>query len=639
MPETTDRDAVQALASTCPTSVQKAGAAPVTSPCTRREVRQRAITLADTTWTWRTKYDSFSDGTARPTGAQGADKPSQLVGDAEGTAEVGIPYNWGGFDSPWSHTDQGDWATWAAALTKYPDPSKGPLVGKTNTGCDPVKYPGKCSGGSPLTQVGYYVGSAGIDCSGFVSAAASISQANGTKPGTRWLSDNTWDWGSITGIGDHGPLDIQPMNFFVSGSHTFYYEYGMPDATGLSTLEAVVLDAGNDGAQRNTRTWLRVVSEGFTNYRSWWDKQNGDSPAKALPLTTLSSGQLTYGRGQSIWYRFTITGPRNVLLTNILGGDADLYIYNASLGFVKSSNQGANDSEAVRLDVPNTYYARVFSYAETNSTGISYTIQIPTPVAAGTYDDTSSAVQYDGSWTHSNVWPRAYGGTQSWAITFDTKFRMTFTGSRITYRYSKVYNRGDAYIYLDGNYVETISSYSPDTIWQAARTWSVTPGVHTIEVRVAGDGFVDLDSFVVDIPIIGGGIYDDTHSRFQYIGGWTLGTATTGAAGAYNQTLHWSPTPEDGATFTFDGYQLTYVYSKAWNRGKAVITIDGNNYGDVDLFWPSVVWGQCISYDLPPGIHTVNITVANRKNPASNNFFVDVDRLIVNDSCGGGGGG
>jgi hypothetical protein len=219
--------------------------------------------------------------------------------------------------------------------------------------------------------------------------------------------------------------------------------------------------------------------------------------------------------------------------------------------------------------------------------------------------------------------------------------RLTFTGSRITYRYSMAHNRDQADIYIDHNYEETLSSASADTLWQVARTWSVSPGVHTIEVRFgeSGGGYIDLDAFVVDISLVSAGIYDDTNSPFQYIGGWTLGTATTGAAGAYNQTLHWSPTTQDAATFTFSGGEIAYWYSMALNRGKAVVTIDGIGYGDVDLFSPSVSWNACTSYYVGPGIHTIHIGVSGRKNAAATNYFVDVDRLVVNGSCGGGGGG
>jgi hypothetical protein len=62
--ESPDRVAIgtamaQAQQAQCPSGVNKAGSAPVTSACTRREVRQRASAMADTTWTWQDKYNYF----------------------------------------------------------------------------------------------------------------------------------------------------------------------------------------------------------------------------------------------------------------------------------------------------------------------------------------------------------------------------------------------------------------------------------------------------------------------------------------------------------------------------------------------------------------------------------------------------
>jgi hypothetical protein len=358
-----------------------------------------------------------------------------------------------------------------------------------------------------------------------------------------------------------------------------------------------------------------------------WNIGLGDSPGTAK--TTLGAGSATYGRGQSIWYKIVTSAPRDVLLTNISGGDADLYVYNSSFGLVGQSVAAGYESEVVRLNAAGTYYARVYSYVEyPNNTSINYTIQVPNPVVAGTYDDQSSAVQYEGTWNHGTGWTRDYAGTQSWSNVAGSTARLIFSGSRITYRYNMAPSRDEADIYIDGGYEDTIYSFAFDARWQVARTWSLVPGVHTIEVRVrASSGlYSDLDAFVVDTPFAGQGIYDDTNSQIQYIGGWTH---NTGWSSAYNGSLSWSKTSQDGVTLTFSSDQITYVYTKAANRGIAAVIIDGFDQGYLDLYSSTAQWQQSTTYYLAPGIHTIHISVTGQKNPSATDSYVDLDYLIV----------
>ncbi|MFL5802231.1 MAG: pre-peptidase C-terminal domain-containing protein [Roseiflexaceae bacterium] len=592
-----------------------------TSSLTRRQVRTQGYAMADTTWTWHTTYDTFHDGRARPADAV---KPAQLRGIADGTNTVGIPYTWGGLDSPWSHSDNQPWVNWSSvpngALQLYYNKNpreNGPLIGQINTTCTTQCYPS-----------GYHIGSAGIDCSGFVYVAAGFT--GNPKKSTSSLQADGVDWkGTTTGV----PLNIQPMNYFVSSSHTFYYDSQELDGASISTLEATV-EGSPQAAKRYNRRWTDIVAgtSSFPFYRSWWSILPGDAPG--TPQTTLGAGTLTYGRGQSVWYKFTTTGPRNVLLTNISNGDADLYVYNSSFSLIGSSMAGGSESESVRVNAAGTYYARVYSFVESpGSSGINYTIQVPNPVGAGTYDDQSTFVQYQGAWTHGTGWTRAYAGTESWSNTFGSAIRLTFTGSRITYRYSRSTNRDDTDIYIDGGYLDTVNAAALDPHWQSAQTWSLPAGVHTIEVRALGIGYSDLDAFVVDIPFANTGTYDNTSPQIQYIGTWTH---ATGWPSAYSGSLSWSKSVQDGFTFTFSGDRIAYVYTLTSNRGKAAIAIDGGIYADIDLYSPSPQWQQCTTFSLSPGIHTINIAVSGRKNPSATDYYVDVDQLLVG-GCGGGG--
>ena len=62
--------------------------------------------------------------------------------------------------------------------------------------------------------------------------------------------------------------------------------------------------------------------------------------------------------------------------------------------------------------------------------------------------------------------------------------------------------------------------------------------------------------------------------------------------------------------------------------GMAAITVDGVAYsGLVDTYAPAPgqwIVGHTIS-GLASGIHTVNITVSNQKNPSSTDYYIGVD--------------
>jgi hypothetical protein len=256
-------------------------------------------------------------------------------------------------------------------------------------------------------------------------------------------------------------------------------------------------------------------------------------------------------------------------------------------------------------------------------------------LGAGTYDDANPAVfylltdTYAGNWAHmTNIADSAWN-TLSWSNSIGDRVRFVFSGSRITRIYSMASNRGSETVIIDGVVQGTTSSYAPETRRQVAKTWSVAPGPHVIEVQVMGSNssFSDIDAFAVDIATVGSGPYDDTHTQNKYLGFWS---AQTGVVDAYGNTLHWSNVAGAINRFTFTGNQITYVYSKAANRGKAAITIDGVNKGYIDLYAPSTQRQQSTTFsNLGPGTHTIHIMVSGQKNPSSSDYFVDVDRLTV----------
>ena len=126
-------------------------------------------------------------------------------------------------------------------------------------------------------------------------------------------------------------------------------------------------------------------------------------------------------------------------------------------------------------------------------------------VSAGTYDDFDPALHFDGDWEQSRSFTGAYRNTITFTDRPGAGVRFAFNGQAVTYMFTRSFNRGYADVRIDGVDYASIDLYSPKSEWQAKRRFTVTPGPHTIEVRVAGrkspasaGQFVDVDGFVVE---------------------------------------------------------------------------------------------------------------------------------------------
>jgi hypothetical protein len=127
------------------------------------------------------------------------------------------------------------------------------------------------------------------------------------------------------------------------------------------------------------------------------------------------------------------------------------------------------------------------------------------------------------------------------------------------------------------------------------------------------------------------GAVDDASPAVVYLGNWTARSFGL----AYRGTLTYSDQAGAVARFVFEGRELQYVYTKAPNRGMALVTIDGIPRGTLDLYAPQIVWQvHTVFGGLPPGPHQAEIRVLGRHNSASSGDFVDIDALAGGKKMG-----
>ena len=123
------------------------------------------------------------------------------------------------------------------------------------------------------------------------------------------------------------------------------------------------------------------------------------------------------------------------------------------------------------------------------------------------------------------------------------------------------------------------------------------------------------------------GRYDDRDDAVIYSGPWT-------SSDSFDETVHDTVTYSNKAQslfrFAFQGNEVRWVYTKAFNRGMAAVAIDGRRRATIDLYSAEIEWRAGTTFSgLGEGPHELEVRVLGIKNPAASDRFVDVDLLVV----------
>src|SRR6185436_11982853 len=109
----------------------------------------------------------------------------------------------------------------------------------------------------------------------------------------------------------------------------------------------------------------------------------------------------------------------------------------------------------------------------------------------------------------------------------------------------------------------------------------------------------------------------------RFRGDWSKDSSFEGPD---RHTISYTDVPGAEVAIQFQGTILTYVFTRAPNRGIAAITVDGADQGMLDLYSPSIEWQSrkklcCFG----PGKHVAVIRVSGQSDPRSSGRFVDLD--------------
>ena len=260
---------------------------------------------------------------------------------------------------------------------------------------------------------------------------------------------------------------------------------------------------------------------------------------------------------------------------------------------------------------------------------------------SGVYENTDGSIEYSGAWTLDNQFEEATGGTSFYSNNPGDSFRFRFRGSEISWVHARAFNRGMAVVSIDGEEKETVDLYSPETHWQSKTTLSsLGDWRHVLEVRVledkhpdATDRFVGVDQIIVNVPGSGtydnmdnSSTYDNMDSSIRFTGAWIFDKFKE----ATNGTIAYSNNPGDSFSFQFQGSEIRWVYTRAFNRGMAVVSIDGEEKETVDLYSPGIHWQSWTTLSgLDDGRHVLEVRILEDKHPYATDRYVDVDQILI----------
>jgi hypothetical protein len=126
--------------------------------------------------------------------------------------------------------------------------------------------------------------------------------------------------------------------------------------------------------------------------------------------------------------------------------------------------------------------------------------------------------------------------------------------------------------------------------------------------------------------LVQAGLYDDFDPAILFDGPWIQDKQWPQTQ---SHTVTYTRLPGAEVRFAFEGGVLTYIYTKAANRGMADIAIDGAHRATLDLYSAQTQWQFRSAFKLDRGRHLAVITVLPDKNPQSSDRFVDVDGFEV----------
>ncbi|MDU4937971.1 MAG: cohesin domain-containing protein [Clostridium sp.] len=257
----------------------------------------------------------------------------------------------------------------------------------------------------------------------------------------------------------------------------------------------------------------------------------------------------------------------------------------------------------------------------------------------GSYEENHSAINYNGTW-ENNSNPSHSSGSAKLSTTASDSIEFFFNGTGFQWYSNLNIYRGYANIYIDGNLVKSLDTYSNIDKFNSSvfSIYNLENKLHHVKIQVANKKHPDaannriaIDRIVImntsDYTIINQGLYDETSSSLKYTGYWENNTNPLHNSG--NVLL--STATNNSVEFMFSGTGFDWYSNLNKYRGYANIYIDGNLIAAVDTYSLTDKYNSLVYSirNLENTVHHIKIEASGKSNINSSNNRIAIDSIII----------
>lgn len=352
-------------------------------------------------------------------------------------------------------------------------------------------------------------------------------------------------------------------------------------------------------------TSVDCTDDSLTYTGAWVDDSNSAFHAGTAKYTNIA--------GASVEFSFVGTAIRWYGQTDTNFGTAQVFIDGELAQTVNANGSMATNVklfEAENLPVAEHTIKIVCASAVIDLDRFAY-VEAELPREYTKVDSSSSRIAYTGVWeTIQNS--DYYGGSAVKSNDSTAYAQLTFVGTAARWYGSKATNLGRANVYLDGEFVSTITVYGqPETDVLLYEVTELTPGTHTIAIGYNAGSF-DLDYFEYlsleteepVIPSISYQTVDAMSSVLVYSGTWNDDNNATFDAG----TARYTSSTGAYVQLTFTGTAIQWYGQYDTNFGTAAVYIDNELIETVNVNGTAAVQQLLFEKtDLLAGEHVIRI--------------------------------
>jgi hypothetical protein len=268
------------------------------------------------------------------------------------------------------------------------------------------------------------------------------------------------------------------------------------------------------------------------------------------------------------------------------------------------------------------------------------------------YNDTDPSIVYSlggngAIWNHYTGGAEDFHADEHSTNVYASSFTINFRGTDFQWIGKRGPNYGIASVYLDGQMVGTLDNYNPTELDQQSlySVAGLSNGNHVFKAAIGGypnpakngassNTYQTLDAFITSGTPLVLPAFAASGGSVARNGAWTCGPDNTDLSGSHC----WSNAPGASMSIGFNGTGIEVYARPDGENGMTDVYLDGSyryTYDGFGLPYDSEC-GDCVNAQnaitmvgLSPGSHSLSLVVSPNKNPASENYFTQIDEFMI----------